>query len=102
MLKLVWSAVKHRDSFPTMNATLTMYSLSPTETELVIDGKCRRPKGSLGTVIYAAIGHRVVQASVERFTQAVAGWLREELLLPIAPLSLDHHRVAAIPTDTEC
>ena len=101
-LNLSWSAVKHRDLFPTMYATLTIYALSPTETELAFAGHCHRPASRVGRIIFAAVGRRVVQSSVDQFVQAVAGWLREELLFPLVPPTMHSQQVSTIPPDREC
>jgi hypothetical protein len=80
-LTLGWAAVKNPKLFPTMVATLSIYPLTPTETQLEIEGEYLPPMGTLGEVIDAAVGHRLAEASVTRFVQEVAGWLREELAL---------------------
>jgi len=78
-LKLIWSATTSAGLFPAMEATLAIYALTSTETQLELDGRYIPPLGALGTVIDAAVGHRIAQASVTRFITEVAGWLRSEL-----------------------
>jgi hypothetical protein len=101
-MKLVWSAAKHPGLFPAMEATLSVFALSPTETQLELAGRYTPPLGVVGKALDAAVGHRLAEASVKRFIQEVAGWLRAKLPIPIAsvPLSnpgaLDQARAARI------
>ena len=81
-LTLGWSAVNNPRLFPTMVATLSMFPLTATETQLEIEGHYTPPMGKVGEAIDAALGHRIAEASVSRFIQEVAGWLREELASP--------------------
>jgi hypothetical protein len=78
-LKFTWSAATSPGLFPAMEATLAVYALTSTETQLELQGTYTPPLGPLGTVIDAAVGHRVAEAAVTRFTAEVAGWLRREL-----------------------
>jgi hypothetical protein len=78
-LKFRWSAATSPGLFPAMDATLAVYPLTPTETQLELQGSYTPPLGPLGTVIDAAVGHRIAEAAVTRFTAEVAGWLRREL-----------------------
>jgi hypothetical protein len=78
-LSLKWSAVKNPKLFPTMEATLSIFALTPTETQLEIEGNYVPPMGKVGEAFDAAFGHQFAEASVTRFVQEVAGWLREEL-----------------------
>jgi hypothetical protein len=78
-LTLDWQAAHNPRMFPAMHATLLIFGLSATETQLEFQGAYQPPLGKLGEVIDAAAGHRVAEASMTRFIQEVAGWLREEL-----------------------
>lgn len=71
-LKLRWSAAKHASLFPTMHATLSVYPLSPTETQLDLDGQYEPPLGLLGAAGDALVGHRVAEASVHRLVREMA------------------------------
>jgi hypothetical protein len=81
-LRLEWAATSHPGWFPEMKATLAIFPLSPTETELELEGSYEPPIGKLGAVIDLALMHRIAEASLTRFVQEVAGWLREALAEP--------------------
>lgn len=76
---LEWRAASNPRLFPAMKATLAVFALSPTETQLELRGEYQPPLGKVGEVLDAVAGHRLAQASVTRFLQEVAAWLREEL-----------------------
>ncbi|HTS83441.1 MAG TPA: hypothetical protein VMH40_22780 [Myxococcaceae bacterium] len=61
-----WQAAKGAGFFPTMEGTLGAYALSPTETQLDLDGRYRPPLGSVGTAIDAAVGYRIAEATLLR------------------------------------
>ncbi len=75
-LNFGWAAAKHPGLFPAMAATLSIFALSPTETQLELAGRYTPPMGPLGKVLDAALGHRLAEGSVNRFIQEIAGWLR--------------------------
>jgi hypothetical protein len=81
MTKLVleWTAVKNPVLFPRMVATLAIFPLTASETEVELDGRYAPALGKLGEVFDIAVGHRLAEESATRFIQDVAGWLREEL-----------------------
>jgi hypothetical protein len=76
---LEWEATSNPRMFPSMKASLVIFPLSATETQLELRGAYEPPLGKLGEVLDAAAGHRLAQASVTRFIQEIAGWLREQL-----------------------
>jgi hypothetical protein len=78
-IALEWSAESQRALFPAMRATLWIYALSSKETQLEIQGKYEPPGGFVGSAADALIGHRIAEASVHRFLDAVASRLSEEL-----------------------
>jgi hypothetical protein len=78
-ITLEWRAAKNPGLFPMMRAVVSLYPLGPTETQLDLEGDYQPPLGPLGRVIDAAIGHRVAEASVHRFIEQVASYLREVL-----------------------
>ena len=78
-ISLEWRAARTPRIFPTMKAELLLFALSPTETQLELRGNYQPPVGKLGDAIDAAVGHRLAEASVTKFVQQVAGWLREQL-----------------------
>ncbi len=98
---LEWQAVNNPRMFPSMKATLMIFALSPTETQLELRGSYEPPMGRLGEVLDAVAGHRLAQASVSRFIQEVAGWLREELAL-LPPASTTPAAQPGTTADIEC
>ena len=76
---LSWQAVRGAWLFPAMEATLSLYALSPTETQLDLQGVYRPPMGFFGSALDAVVGHRVAEASVLRFVQDIAEYLRAHL-----------------------
>jgi len=66
-----WQATRSAGFFPTMEGTLSVYPLSPAETQLDLHGRYRPPLGSLGTAIDAAVGHRIAEATVLRLLRDV-------------------------------
>ena len=78
-MKLEWSAKHNPVWFPVMDARLDVYALSSEETQLDFHGFYRAPFGVLGQVLDAVAGHRVAEASVHRFVQDLARFLRDEL-----------------------
>ena len=102
-LTLEWQAENHPGMFPAMKATLLIFPLSTTETQLELLGSYEPPLGKIGEAIDAVGLHRFAEASVTQFIQQVAGWLREELAAP-APAATVEPRPAShsVPADTEC
>ena len=81
-LKLEWAATSAPRLFPLMKANLRVYPLTATETQLDFSGRYEPPFGWLGTAVNAAIGHRIAEASVDRFVGEVAEYLRTTLEPP--------------------
>jgi len=67
-----WAPVRGRSILPTMEATLSVYALSPTETQLDLDGRYRPPLGAVGGAIDALVLHRIAEASAHRFLRDLA------------------------------
>jgi len=78
-LALEWEAADSPRLFPFMRAELSVYPLTATETQLDFAGRYEPPLGPLGSAMDAMVGHRIAEASVHRFLQDVAGYLRREL-----------------------
>lgn len=78
-LDFTWQAAKSAGFFPTMEATLSAYALSPQETQLDLQGRYRPPLGTLGTAIDAAVGHRVAEATLLRLLRDVRAQVINEL-----------------------
>ena len=78
-LRLNWEAARHKRLFPLMDGVLAVYGLTSTETQLDFSGHYDPPLGPLGDALDAAVLHRVAEASVHRFVQDVAHYLRGTL-----------------------
>ena len=78
-LELEWEAAKSPRLFPFMKAELSIYPLTPTETQLEFQGSYEPPLGVLGDAMNAIAGHRIAEASVHRFLKDVAAFLKDEL-----------------------
>lgn len=79
VLALAWSAPRRPGWFPEMRATLTMYAVSPMETQLDFDGTYRPPLGVFGAAVDALALHRFAEASIAGFLHEVAWFLRDEV-----------------------
>ncbi len=75
-----WKAAQRPALFPVMDAELVVYPLTGSETQLDFLGRYEPPLGLLGATIDAAIGHRIAEASVQRFVAEVAQHLRMKLI----------------------
>jgi hypothetical protein len=78
-ISLGWEATRATPLFPVMQAELSLWPLTSTETQLEIEGEYRPPLGAVGNVLDAALGHRVAEASVHRFLDDIVEQLRREL-----------------------
>jgi hypothetical protein len=76
---LEWQARQQPGLFPVMNADLRIYPLSPTETQVELEGDYEPPLGLLGSAVDAVVGHRLAEASVHRFVRAVVERLRQDV-----------------------
>ena len=78
-LAVEWEAASRPGWFPLMKATLSIYPLTGTETQLDFWGFYEPPFGTAGKAINAVVGHRIAEASVHRFIDDVAAYLRRTL-----------------------
>jgi hypothetical protein len=78
-IPISWEAASHPRLFPLMNAELSVYPLTTTETQLDFLGRYDPPLGIVGGAIDALVMHRIADACVHRFVTDVAGYLRSEL-----------------------
>ena len=78
-LDFTWQAAQNAGFFPSMEATLSAYPLSPHETQLDLQGRYRPPLGTLGTAIDATLGHRVAEATLLRLLRDVRTAIITEL-----------------------
>ena len=74
-----WSAAQRAALFPIMNAELSVYALTATETQLDFLGRYQPPLGLVGGALDAMVGHRIAEASVHRLVADVAKYLREHV-----------------------
>lgn len=82
LLHLAWEAAKLPRLFPIMTAELALYRLTGTETQLDFCGFYQPPLGALGNAINALAGRRIAEASVHRFLENVATYLKTTLSVP--------------------
>ena len=78
-LLLEWEATTAPALFPFMKAELAVYPLTSTETQLDFRGLYEPPFGTLGKAMNAIAGHRIAEASIHRFINEVAEYLRQKL-----------------------
>ncbi len=78
-LLLEWEAATMPRFFPLMKGELSIYPLTPTETQLDFSGVYQPPFGAVGKTMNAIVGHRIAEVSVHDFVRDVAGYLRQSL-----------------------
>lgn len=78
-LQLELQAASAPALFPVMRGDLTLYPLTATETQLDFSGLYEPPLGILGKGVNAVVGYRVAEASVHRFINDVAAYLRRTI-----------------------
>jgi hypothetical protein len=78
-LELEWEAATMPRLFPLMKGELAIYPLTSTETQLDFSGVYKPPFGAAGKAMNAMVGHLIAEASVHRFVDDVAGYLRKTL-----------------------
>jgi hypothetical protein len=76
-LHLEWQAAKMPALFPFMQAKLSVYPLTSTETQLDFSGVYEPPLGPLGKALNAVALHRIAESSVHRFVADVSEYLRQ-------------------------
>jgi hypothetical protein len=75
-LQLEWKAMSMPGLFPFMDAELSVYPLTATETQLDFFGHYEPPLGVVGKAMNAVVGYRIAEVSVHRFLTDVAEYLR--------------------------
>lgn len=75
-LEIAWKATRRPGLFPTLRATVSMYPLTPTETQLELSGVYDPPMGVVGDVIDAVAMRDRARSSVQRFVDETAAYLR--------------------------
>lgn len=75
-IPIEWQASNRPHLFPFMDAVLSIYPLTATETQLDFVVTYRPPLGALGKLIDNVAGHRLAEAAVHRFVADTADYLR--------------------------
>lgn len=78
-IKIRWQATRKPGMFPTMNATLSVYPLSPTETQLELAGTYTPPMGAVGQVLDATAMRGIAEKSVEGLVKDLGSYLRRTM-----------------------
>jgi hypothetical protein len=79
VIPIEWKAAERPGLFPLMKGQLEIYPLTATETQLDFSGEYDPPLGVVGDAVDAVIGHRIAEASVQRFVADVGAYLRRAL-----------------------
>jgi hypothetical protein len=78
-IPIKWHAIRTPRAFPVMQAELTVYPLTSTETQLELAGSYEPPLGAVGRALDGALLHKIAEASVLQFVQEIARYMREDL-----------------------
>ncbi len=81
-VELEWQSADLPSLYPVMQASLHVYPVCDTETQLDFHGNYEPPLGVLGKAVNAVIGHRIAEASVHQFMQDVTSYLNKKLSKP--------------------
>jgi hypothetical protein len=79
VLPVEWKAANRPGLFPSMKGQLEVYPLTATETQLDFSGEYDPPLGMVGEAVDAMVGHRIAEASVQRFVADIGVYLRGAL-----------------------
>ena len=79
VIPIEWQAAERPGLFPLMKGQLEIYPLTATETQLDFSGEYDPPLGVVGDAVDAVLGHRIAEASVQRFVADVGAYLRQAL-----------------------
>ncbi|HUP21811.1 MAG TPA: hypothetical protein VNB06_02585 [Thermoanaerobaculia bacterium] len=79
VIPIEWQAAESPGLFPLMKGQLEIYPLTATETQLDFSGEYDPPLGVVGDAVDAVVGHRLAEASVQRFVADVGAYLRKAL-----------------------
>ncbi len=78
IVELRWEAERAPALFPLMSARLSASPMASAETRLELEGQYQPPLGIAGSLLDAAVGHRIAEASVHRLFEDVLEQLRQE------------------------
>ncbi len=79
VVTLTWRHRRSPSWFPVMTATLAIYALSPTETQIDLSGTYAAPLGVVGQAVDAVAMRRIAEESVGTFVRELAAHLRRSL-----------------------
>jgi len=77
-IALEWRSPHSSRIFPSMKASLVLFALTETRTQLELRGAYHPPMGKPGEVIDESVGYRLAEAAMTGFLHQVAARLREE------------------------
>jgi hypothetical protein len=80
--ELRWKSGTAAKLFPTMHAKLSVWPVTPTETQLAIEGHYRPPFGPIGALLDRVVGHRIAQSSVQGFLEDILDEVLHDLAEP--------------------
>ncbi len=78
-VELGWQAAHATSFFPAMDAKVSAWPLSATETQIELEGVYKPPMGTVGQAVDAVVGHRIAEATAHRFVEDVVDQLRREI-----------------------
>jgi hypothetical protein len=78
-LDITWRAVRAPGLFPFMRARISACPLSPSETEISIDGCYEPPLGLLGAAFEVALGRNIAKAVAHTFLDDVGAEIAREI-----------------------
>lgn len=73
---LAWKAERHPGLFPTMRGVLSIYALTPTETQLDFAGTYDPPLGVIGDAVDTVAMQGLAKSSIDGFVRDLAAALR--------------------------
>lgn len=78
-IAITWSAKRRPGLFPTMTGIVSIYPLTPTETQLEFSGTYDPPFGVVGDALDTLAMRSFAKQSVNHFTQDIAMFLRSSI-----------------------
>lgn len=78
-IAFAWRAANKPQLFPVMTGTLSIYALTPTETQLALTGTYTPPLGVVGQAIDSVAMHKIAEQSVQGFIREIASYLRRTI-----------------------
>jgi hypothetical protein len=78
-LGLAWRAAERAALFPSMSADLSVSAMTFAETRVEFEGTYQPPLGAVGRILDTVVGHRLAEASVQRFVDDILAQIRREI-----------------------